>query len=239
MAEQRITFAHLTPALGRLLADSAKPQCKIPSLRYGFFIGDKLTQRDVSCLRRLAPKSTSVNYYGSTETQRAVSYHELAPQAEDRPGGSILPVGRGMPGAQLLILTRAQKLAGIGEVGEIYMRSPHLAKGYLNDPALTQARFINNPFTGQPSDRMYRTGDLGRYLRDGTVEVLGRIDGQINIRGFRIETGEIEFALSQSPAVRDVVVVAREDADGDKKLIAYIVAADDPAPSSQELRSFL
>jgi amino acid adenylation domain-containing protein len=239
MAGQQITFAHLTPALGRLLADGAKPDCKIPSLRYAFFIGDKLTRRDLSCLRRLAPQVINVNYYGSTETQRAVSYQELSPETEEGPGGSVVPVGRGMPGAQLLVLTQAQKLTGIGEVGEIYMRSPHLARGYLSDPALTHGRFITNPFTGQPNDRMYRTGDLGRYLGDGTVEVLGRIDGQVSIRGFRIETGEVEFVLSQCPAVRDAVVIARDDTDGDKKLIAYIIAAHASAPSGQELRSFL
>jgi amino acid adenylation domain-containing protein len=239
MAHEQITFAHLTPALGRLLADGAKPGCQIPSLRYAFFIGEKLTRRDVSCLRRLAPQITNINYYGSTETQRAVSYQELSPQAEDGPGRNVVPVGRGMPGAQLLVLTKAQKLTGIGEIGEIYMRSPHLAKGYLGDPTLTEARFITSPFTGQPDDRMYRTGDLGRYLSDGRVEVLGRIDGQINIRGFRIETGEIEFVLSQCPKVRDVVVVAREEEDGDHRLIAYIVAGDGSAASSPELRSFL
>ena len=239
MARQRITFAHLTPALGRVLADGARPDCQITSLRYAFFIGEKLTRRDLSCLRRLAPQVTNVNYYGSTETQRAVSYHTLAPNAEVETGGNIVPVGRGMPGAQLLLLTRTQNLAGIGEVGEIYIRSPHLARGYLGDPSHTKARFIANPFTGLPNDRMYRTGDFGRYLSDGTVDVLGRMDGQINIRGFRVETGEIEFALSQCPGVRDVVVVAREEEDGDNRLIAYIVAGDGSAASSQELRSFL
>ena len=239
MAQQGITFAHLTPALGRLLAESANPECKIPSLRYAFFIGDKLMRRDIARVRRLAPQVTNVNYYGSTETQRAVSYYELPRQAEVEPRGSIVPVGRGMPGAQLLVLTRARNLAGIGEVGEICLRSPHLARGYLGDPSLTQARFVTNPFTGQLQDRMYQTGDLGRYLRDGSVEVLGRTDAQINIRGFRIEMGDIEFALSQFPAVEDVAVIAREDGDGDKKLIAYIVAPQVPEPSTIELRSFL
>jgi amino acid adenylation domain-containing protein len=239
MARHKITFAHLTPALGRLVADSAKPDCKIPSLRYAFFIGEKLTRRDLSCLRRLAPQVTNVNYYGSTETQRAVSYQELSPEAEEGPGGSVVPVGRGMPGAQLLILTSKQTLAGIGEVGEIYMRSLHLARGYLDDPLLTEARFISNPFTGQLDDRMYRTGDFGRYLQDGTVEILGRMDGQINIRGFRIETGEIEFVLSQCPSVRDVIVVPHEDTGADTCLLAYIVGAQDPALSVHELRSFV
>jgi amino acid adenylation domain-containing protein len=239
MAEQRITFAHLTPALGRLLAEAPRPATPVPSLRYAFFVGDKLTWTDVARLQRLAPQATAVNYYGSTETQRAVSYYEIAPQAKGRPGETTIPIGRGMPGAQLLVLTKTQNLAGLGEVGEICMRSPHLARGYLSDPSLTQARFVSNPFTGEAGDRMYRTGDLGRYLRDGSVEVLGRMDGQVNIRGFRIEMGEIEFALNQHPSVRDVAVTAREEPDGEKRLVAYLAAARDADPSVHELRDFL
>ncbi|MGH7929191.1 MAG: amino acid adenylation domain-containing protein, partial [Candidatus Binatia bacterium] len=219
MTEQRISFAHLTPALGRLLAETAKPETRLPSLRYAFFVGDKLTWTDVARLQRLATEAACVNYYGSTETQRAVSYHEIPPETKNGQGETVVPVGRGMPGAQLLVLTEAQTLAGLGEVGEIYMRSPHLARGYLGDPSLTQARFITSPFTRQASDRLYRTGDLGRYLGDGSVEVLGRIDEQIKIRGFRIEPGEIEFALKQLPLLREVVVTAGKDVAGDKRLI--------------------
>jgi amino acid adenylation domain-containing protein len=239
MDRQRVTFAHLTPALGRLLAESAKPDSKLGSLRYAFCVGDKLTRNDIARLRSLAPHATVINYYGSTETQRAVSYYEIPPHAQAESGENIVPVGRGMPDAQLLVLTQAQVLAGIGEVGEIYMRSPHLARGYLNDPSLTRARFVTNPFTGQAQDRMYQTGDLGRYLGDGSVEVLGRTDGQINIRGFRVETGEIEFVLSKHASVRDVVVIAREDTAGDKRLVAYVVGAQEPALDIHELRSFL
>jgi amino acid adenylation domain-containing protein len=239
MARQGVTFAHLTPALGRLLAESGKPGTTLPSLRYAFFVGEKLTRGDVARLRRLAPQVAMVNYYGSTETQRAVSYHEIPPEGRDESGDGIVPVGRGMPGAQLLVLSRAQALSGIGEVGEIHMRSPHLARGYLGDPALTRARFIDNPFTRDAHDRMYRTGDLGRYLRDGAVEVLGRTDGQVNIRGFRVEVGEIEFALRRHAAVRNAVVVARDDARGDKRLVGYLVPAEGTAPSINELRGFL
>ena len=223
MAQQRVTFAHLTPALGRLLAESAKPQDQLSSLRYAFFVGDKLTWTDIARLRRFASQATTVNYYGSTETQRAVSYHEIPPDAKSSPGQTILPVGRGMPDAQLLVLTHARNLAGLGEVGEIYMRSPHLARGYLGDASLTQARFKANPFTGQVKDRLYRTGDIGRYLRDGSVEVLGRTDGQIKIRGFRVEPGEIELTLSQHPLVRNVVVTARDDVHEDKSAPRWVM----------------
>jgi non-ribosomal peptide synthetase component F len=192
MAGQRITFAHLTPPLGRLLTETAKPESQLPSLRYVFLVGDKLTWADVARLRKLAPQVVCINYYGSTETQRAVSYYKIPANENNTSGQGVVPVGRGMPNVQLLVLNNDQKLAGLGEVGEIYMRSPHLARGYLNDDSLTEARFITNPFTKQVGDSLYRTGDIGRYLRDGSVEVLGRTDRQVKIRGFRIELGEIE-----------------------------------------------
>jgi amino acid adenylation domain-containing protein len=270
MACQGITFAHLTPPLARLLSETAPPETELPLLRYAFLVGDKLTWTDVERLRRLSPNVTCVNSYGSTETQRAVSYHQISPQAKIGANGAIVPVGHGMPNVQLLILTREQKLAGLGEVGEIHMRSPHLARGYLADESLTEARFIMNPFTRKAGDRLYRTGDLGRYLADGGVEILGRIDGQVKIRGFRIELGEIEAVLMQHGAVRDCVVITREEveetdsgaavADGvaanpqfaipnptskienpksNKRLVAYVVPKQNPAPPASELRRFL
>jgi len=239
MAQKQITFAHLTPALGRLLTETASPGCRLSSLRHAFFVGDKLTWADVDSLRRLAPHVTCVNYYGSTETQRAVSYYEvpLEPSAVSRK--PVIPVGRGMPDVQLLILNKEKGLAGIGELGEIYMRSPHLARGYLNDEPLTNTRFLINPFTQDGSDRLYKTGDLGRYLLDGNVEILWRSDGQIKIRGFRIEPAEIESLLIQHSKVRETVVTLHENSSGNQWLVGYVVPQESPAPSIHELRSFL
>jgi hypothetical protein len=136
-------------------------------------------------------------------------------------------------------LNHAQKLAGLGEVGEIYMRSPHLARGYLNDDSLTEARFITNPFTKQLGDSLYRTGDIGRYLGDGSVEALGRTDRQVKIRGFRIELGEIEAILSSHSDIREAVVLVREDKAGEIRLIAYAVSQLNKKLASHELRTFL
>jgi len=116
-----------------------------------------------------------------------------------RLGREVLPLGRGMEGSQLLILNPAGLRAGIGELGEIHVRSHHLARGYLGDEALTAERFLANPFRPEPGDRLYRTGDLGRYLPDGGVELVGRADFQVKLRGFRIELGEIEAALARFP----------------------------------------
>jgi len=143
-----------------------------------------------------------------------------------------------MADTQLLVLNGERQLAGVGEFGEIYMRSPHLARGYLDDTALTAEKFLRNPFTHGKDDRLYKTGDMGRYLPDGTVEFACRIDNQVKIRGYRIELGEIESVLARHPGIREAVVVTRQDGAGDKQLIAYTVSRE-TAPTIQELRKHL
>jgi acyl-coenzyme A synthetase/AMP-(fatty) acid ligase/acyl carrier protein len=210
----------------------------VPSLRRAFFVGDVLHRADVERLHRLAPGVGVVNYYGSTETQRAVSWHAVPRDPSSEPK-DVIPLGRGIPGVQLLVRTAAGALAGIGEVGEIWMRSPHLAAGYLGDDALTAARFVANPWTDDPRDRLYRTGDLGRYRPDGVVEPMGRADQQVKVRGFRVELGEVEATLARQPAVREAVVVAREDGRGDRRLVAYVTPAAAEAPTAAALREHL
>jgi amino acid adenylation domain-containing protein len=236
MHEAGVTVAHLTPAMGQLLADASEGE-RIDSLRRAFFVGDVLRRGDVQRLAELAPGLTVINYYGSTETQRAVSYHVVDPKAEQK---EIIPLGRGIPGVQLLVRNAAGELAGIGEVGEIWLRSPHLAAGYLGDEALSASRFVVNPWTGDPRDRLYRTGDLGRYRPDGEVEPMGRADQQVKVRGFRVELGEVESALAAHAAVKEAAVIGRETEGGDRRLVAYWVPADDAARAeSAELRAHL
>ncbi len=265
MAEAQVTFAHLTPAMAEVLTETAAPDCRITSLRYAFFLGDKLRRRDVARLRLLAPEAVCIASYGTTETQRAVGYHVVpsAPQPQETRDKAVYPLGRGVDDVQLLVLAAEQQLAGVGELGEIYLRSPHLAQGYLGDGELTRTRFLTNPFTGLDADRLYKTGDMGRFLPDGDIEFLGRTDDQVKIRGFRIEPGEIEAALNQHPGLRDSVVVAREDfyssesglpiAEGGgenpkskiqnlksvRRLVAYVVAQQQPPPTAGDLRDFL
>ncbi|MEO7020167.1 MAG: amino acid adenylation domain-containing protein [Ktedonobacteraceae bacterium] len=253
MDRQDITVAHLTPAMLQLLTQSVPgataSDVTIPSLRRAFTIGDVLTQRDVARLYTLAPLVTCVNSYGSTETQRALAYfvvphtasstspHDSAP----RRSKEIIPLGQGLYDVQLLVLTSAQKLAGIGELGDIYIRSPYLAQGYLDDEPLTRKTFISNPLTGKSSDRLCRTGDLGRYRLDGNVEYAGRSDQQVKLRGFRIELSEIESVLGHHPAVKEAVVIVREDTPTNKRLVAYIVAvqAQSFVAMNTELYTFL
>jgi amino acid adenylation domain-containing protein len=208
---------------------------RVDSLRRAFFVGDVLTRTDVGRMHRLAPNLQVINYYGSTETQRAVA-HFVVPRDLTQLARETIPVGIGIPDVQVLIRNAAGERTGVGEVGEIWMRSPHVALGYLGDPELTASRFVANPWTGDAADPTYRTGDLGRYRPDGVAEIAGRADQQVKIRGFRIEPGEIEAALRAHAAVRDVVVVPRGEGDG-KRLVAYVVADGEPAPG--ELREWL
>jgi amino acid adenylation domain-containing protein len=232
-----VTVMQLTPAMLQLLVETAPEGTgsRLDGLRRVFTVGDVLTRRDVTRLRELAPAAVHVNYYGATETQRALGYFQV-PDG-DAAGRDVVPLGRGLPGAQLLVLNRAGTLAGVGELGEIHVRSPHLARGYLDDDGLTRERFLVNPFTGRRDDRMYRTGDLGRYRADGVVEFAGRADRQVQVRGFRVELGEVEAALGAHPDVADAAVVAREESPGDMRLVAYVVSPAAVRPA--ELRRFL
>jgi amino acid adenylation domain-containing protein len=254
VGQRELSIMHLTPALGQLLTDTTSgatspggQEPMLRSLRYACFGGDLLTQHDVSRLRAIAPAVTCVNFYGTTETPQAMGYYRIAhddaeAQAHgptpERFSGSV-PVGRGIQDVQLLVLNSSRQLAGIGEVGEIYVRTPYLTKGYLDDAPLTQERFIVNPWTNSPDDRLYRTGDLARYRPDGDVAFHGRIDEQVKVRGFRIELGEIEAVLGQHTAVQDAVVVAREDVPGDTRLVAYLALYPQQTATRQEIRRFL
>lgn len=232
LRSEEISVAHLTPALAQLLCQS-NGESVLASLRYVFFGGDRLKRSTLERFRRLAPSATFVNFYGATETPQAMSYHVVSGEREEA------PIGRGIDDAQLLVLNHACRLAGVGELGEIHVRTPYLSLGYLGDEPLTRERFITNPFTGAAEDRLYRTGDLARYLPDGNVDFCGRRDSQLKIRGFRIEPGEVEAALARHPGIGSVVVVAREDVPDDKRLVAYLVSAGSEKPTAGELRGFL
>jgi amino acid adenylation domain-containing protein len=247
LRDREISILHLTPALGRMIeTGGAAP---LPSLRRIFFGGDVLTRHDVAAIGRLAPKAKIVSFYGATETQRAVGFFRVD---EDEPKSgagesSPVPTGRGAPDVQLLLLTRSGRLAGVGELADLYVRSPHLAAGYVHDEELTKLSFFTNPFTADPRDRLYRSGEMGRYRPDGNVEWVGRRDRRVSIRGFRVELAEIESVLMQHPAVRAAAVVensklksgpADQNSKLSEQLIAYVVAGDSARNLVTELRAF-
>jgi amino acid adenylation domain-containing protein/non-ribosomal peptide synthase protein (TIGR01720 family) len=236
MEREGISVAHLTPAMGQLLTISGAGDGAaevggraLETLRYVFWGGDRLTRLDLERLQRLAPSAVSVNFYGTTETPQAVGFYvvpreaALERDADFKKAGANVPLGRGIDGVQLLILNDAERLAGIGELGELYVRTPYLTEGYLGDEELTRQRFITNPYTKKTDDRLYRTGDVARYLPAGEVEYLGRADRQVKVRGFRIELGEVEAALRGVEGVREAVVEAREGAGGQARLVGWVV----------------
>ncbi|MCP4656403.1 MAG: amino acid adenylation domain-containing protein, partial [bacterium] len=245
VGRHQLTILNLVPAMLQLLCQRSPgqpPPAALDSLRYVFMVGDVLTHREVAALYELSPAVRCVNYYGSTETQRALSYFVVPRRAVTASAQAfekaVLPVGKGIRDVELLVLNPAGGLAGVGELGEIHVRSHHLALGYLGDEALTRERFVPNPFADDPGDRLYRTGDLGRYLPDGNVEFAGRVDHQVQIRGYRIELGEIEAVLAAHPGVRECAVALR-DQGGDRTLVAYAVAATAERPAAGELREHL
>lgn len=179
-----------------------------------------------------------VNGYGPTEATVEATICKLSQLVieDTRPQ---LPIGRPIGNVQAYILDRYLQPVPVGVWGELLIGGVGLARGYLNQPELTTEKFIPNPFSDEPEARLYKTGDLVRYLPDGNIEFLGRIDNQVKIRGFRIELGEIETMLGQHPAVRETLLLVREDAPGDKRLVAYLIPKHEPAPTTSELYHFL
>jgi amino acid adenylation domain-containing protein len=229
MARERVTVAHLTPAMGQLLAQGAA--VGLPDLRRAFFGGDLLIGADLARLAAQAPRAEVVNFYGATETPQAMGWWEAGLKESGLREAGPAPLGRGIDGVQLLVLNPAGNLSGIGELGEIAIRTPYLALGYLGDPAATAERFTSD----REGVRVYRTGDLGRYRPDGAVAFAGRADAQVKIRGFRVETGEIEAALLRHPAVGEAAVILGESPD--PPLLAFVVL--DPAAEPPDLRFWL
>nr|QEO73764.1 AMP-dependent synthetase and ligase [uncultured bacterium] len=172
-----------------------------------------------------------LNLYGPSE-DTTYSTYTLAPANSD----AEPTIGRPIANTQVYLLDAHLRPVPAGVVGELHLGGEGLARGYLRRPGLTSEKFIPDPFGTRPGARLYRTGDLARYLPSGELEYLGRVDNQVKIRGFRIEIGEIESVLSRHEGVREAVVVAREDGPGDKRLVAYLTAANGTTPAVGELR---
>jgi len=177
-----------------------------------------------------------INGYGPTEN---TTFTCCYPVKDSSPLGRSVPIGRPIANTQVYVLDRHRQPVPVGVPGELYIGGDGLAQGYLNQPELTAKQFVSNPFNGKPGARLYRSGDLARWLPDGNLEFLGRIDHQVKIRGFRIELGEIESVLAGHPGVREAVVVLREDVPGDKRLVAYLTPKAEARPGASELRGLL
>ncbi|MDC0749710.1 non-ribosomal peptide synthetase [Polyangium mundeleinium] len=233
IVEGRITTIQLVPSLLQfLLQEPGFPACT--SLRRVYCGGEAMPVGLQDGLLGTLEVQL-INLYGPTEATIDPAYlvcRRGTPQ-------KIVPVGRPNRNMQLYVLDRAMQPVPVGVPGEAYFGGIGLSRGYLNAPALTAERFVPHPFSSEPGARLYRSGDLVRFLEDGTVEFLGRLDHQVKVRGFRVEPGEIEAALRQHPDVKDAVVLAREDLPGRKDLVAYVVASEGRSPSVVALRESL
>jgi len=210
-----------------------------PELRLVIVGGEKPSSQAYTRWRdAVASRVRWINTYGPTEASICATAFEPAFD----PGAPIpdnIPIGRPLPNTRVYVLDHHLNPVAVGVAGELHIAGVGVAKGYFNRPELTAEKFIPDPFAAQPGARLYKTGDLARYLPSGDIEFLGRMDYQIKIRGFRVELGEIETVLSKHPAVREVAVVAREDAQGDKRLVAYFVAKQGWQVLASDLRSHL
>jgi len=231
---QGVTVAHFVPSMLEAFLTSAD-MASCASLQQVMCSGEALPYELQQRFFARLGQTELHNLYGPTEASVDVTFWACRADGDLR----VVPIGRPIANIGTYILDANLCPVPIGVVGELHLAGIGLARGYLNRADLTADRFIPNPY-GEPGSRMYKTGDLARYLPDGNIEYLGRIDNQVKIRGFRIELGEIESALLTQPQVREAVVLAREDVAGDKRLVAYVVPqAGDEAIDQARLRAVL
>jgi amino acid adenylation domain-containing protein len=233
-----ITTLHFVPSMLQVFLEQQGLAEACGSVRQVFASGEALPfELKERFLSRL-PGTALHNLYGPTEAAVDVTFHACEPGGERR----IVPIGRPISNTSILLLDAEGEPVPIGVPGELHIGGVNLARGYLGRPELTAERFVPDPFAGAAGMRLYRTGDLARFRPDGEVEFLGRLDHQIKLHGVRIELGEVEAALGQHPAIRETVVLARQDG-GDTRLVAYLVprgdATDGAAADAAELRVFL
>jgi amino acid adenylation domain-containing protein len=240
LVREKVTVLSQTPSAFRMLmeADTRTVHVTPLALRVVIFGGEAL---DIQSLKPwldrrgdVAPRL--VNMYGITETTVVSTYR---PIRRDDLASSRSVIGVPIPDVQIYLLDRYLQPVPVGVTGEVYVGGAGVARGYVNRPELTEERFIADPFSDTPGARLYKSGDLARFLADGEVEYLGRIDNQVKIRGFRVELGEIEAALGEHPDVEKAVVTVRGDQGGDKRIVAYVIGRPEQPPRSAVLRQFL
>jgi amino acid adenylation domain-containing protein len=237
LAREGVTVLNQTPSAFRQLIEAdAEVGGGGLALRWVIFGGEALELPSLApwFVRHGDAVPRLINMYGITETTVHVTWRPIDAADLARGAGSV--IGAALPDLALLVLDRHGQPAPLGVPGEMHVGGGGVARGYLGRPELTAERFVPDPF-GRPGSRLYRSGDLARYLPNGDLEYLGRIDHQVKIRGFRIELGEIETALAEHLAVRQAVVLAREEGAGERRLVAYLVG--ERLPEIEELRDHL
>jgi amino acid adenylation domain-containing protein len=224
MEKSQISVVTLPPSLLAVL-----PKKPLPALKTLVLAGEAWP---AELARSWAAGRRMLNAYGPTEGTVCATWFRAASSLVH-----TVPIGKPLANVKVYILDAHLSPVPVGVPGEIYIGGPGLARGYLNRPDLTAERFISNPFCADYSSRMYRTGDKGKYLEDGNIEFLGRIDNQVKLRGYRIELGEIEAALLTHEDIANAIVIIREDHPGERRLVAYVISR--AAVNAQTLRSHL
>lgn len=240
LEEEKITVIHTVPSIVNNWLKGDPEGGSLSRLRYVFMAGEPLTSDLVRRWREAFPESGQViNLYGPTETTLAKCSY-VVPGNEELYDG-VQPIGKPLPGAQVLVLNKTKNLCGAGEKGEIVIRTHYRSYGYLNNEEENRKRFRRNHFIvdADVDDLLYYTGDLGRYRFDGVLEILGRLDSQVKINGVRIETGEIESRLRSHPDIFDCCVCVKQNWDGEESLVAYYIVNSNRSISGRELREFL
>ncbi|GAA6615988.1 non-ribosomal peptide synthetase [Scytonema sp. NUACC26] len=232
--QYQVTTLWLTSGLFHLMVDEQLEDLKpVRQLLAG---GDVLSVPHIQKTLQKLEGCKLINGYGPTENTTFTCCFSIT---EPFQFSNSVPIGRPISNTQVYILDRHMQPVPIGVRGELYTGGDGLARGYFNRPELTEEKFIPNPFSDEPGAYLYKTGDLTRYLPDGNIEFLGRIDNQVKIRGFRIELGEIESALCQHPAIKEAAVIVKEDSSSNKHLVAYIVPMQEQELTIHDLRGFL
>ena len=235
LGREKITVLHAVPSLAQSWLASEGAKVDLGSMRWVFFMGEPLTAAFVRQWRTAFHNPAElVNFYGPTETTLIKCCYRVP--ADLCPG--VQPVGWAMPNTQALVLAEDNRLCGINEQGEIVLRTPFRSLGYINAPEENHARFIKNPFRNDPQDLIYFTGDAGCYAPDGSLQILGRRDDQIKIRGVRIEPGEVTAILARHPLVHSCIVVGKKSDRNESTLVAYVVASG-REDLTAELRAYL
>ncbi|GER90193.1 hypothetical protein KDW_43550 [Dictyobacter vulcani] len=242
LQKEKVTVLNQTPSAFRQLQQVALTTAheqSLTELRYVIFGGEALELQSLHpWFERFGDQQPQlVNMYGITETTVHVTYRPITMVDVEAGTGSV--IGRAIPDLSVYVLDQRQRPVPIGVAGELYVGGAGVARGYLNRPALTDERFIRDPFSQQPAARLYRTGDLARYHENGDLEYMGRIDEQVKIRGFRIELGEIEGQITQHPDIQECIVIAREDTPGNKRLVAYVVLQPEVSTTGSDIRAYL
>ncbi|MEO6230171.1 MAG: non-ribosomal peptide synthase/polyketide synthase [Ferruginibacter sp.] len=222
LVNEKVTILNQTPSAFYVLQDAMVETYKTNATRYVIYGGEALNPAKLKPWKKQYPGCRLINMYGITETTVHVTYQEIG-ASQIEAGASV--IGKPIPTLKAYVLNGDKSLVPVGVTGELYIAGAGVARGYLNRPELTAEKFMDDPFDTESNARMYRTGDLGRWLSDGTLEYLGRIDEQVKIRGYRIELGEIETVLLQTGQVSQGVVLARADQHDNNRLIAYVVPA--------------